>query len=77
MFKVCLHKIFNYLLPCSSTPLTASNERASATSLKEMGKGMVHYCYMTLKYAGKGIRGIFKFYPNTQAQETLPFLVFF
>lgn len=37
----------------------------------------VQYCYMTLKCAGKGIRGIFKFHPNTQAQETLPFLVFF
>lgn len=32
---------------------------------------------MTLKYAGKGIRGIFKFYTNTQAQETLSFLVYF
>lgn len=40
IFKACLHKIFNYLLPCSSTPLAASDKRASATSLKEMWKGI-------------------------------------
>lgn len=26
MFKACLYTFLNYLLPCSSTPLTASNE---------------------------------------------------